>query len=81
MDRLPSSHHDPACPCPGCRVAQLADRLDVRLSAREVCHGYANACPCEACRARAARKPAPRSNVVAFPGKPRFAAARMKDAA
>ncbi len=81
MDRLPSSCHPKNCDCPGCVVARMADRLDVRLGGEPVCHGYANGCVCKRCSARAAGRPAPRSNVVQFPGKARFAAAHLKDAA
>jgi len=87
MDRLPSSHHPDNCGCAECkmfppRVVRLNERLGLPPLVREhkPCMGKANGCIRECCRPSKKARAAPRSNVVQFPGKPRFAA-RMKDAA
>lgn len=89
MDRLPSTQHPDNCDCPQCVVfGTPAVRMNERfglppLVRDEPCHGFANGCRCEAkCAPRLPANKRPRPTVVPLrPGRPRFAAARLKRAA
>lgn len=89
MDRLPSSHHPDSCGCAQCKVfgtsaVRLNERLGlpplVRFVSDLPCLGRANGCNRRCCQPRRAR--AARPTLVALDGgKPRFAAAREREAA